>query len=130
LGVPGCQKLGDAALKIANALEGRSADGLLVKIRKPAIDRVEPARTGGNEVQHEPGMPLEQALYPGATVRAVVIEDEVQGFPARTLGFEPPQKLQELLMAVPRTALADDPAFAHVQRGEERGGAVTLGICV
>ena len=29
-------------------------------------------------------------------------------------------------MTVPRITLADDPAFEHLQRGKERGGAVAL----
>jgi hypothetical protein len=49
------------------------------------------------------------------------------GVPARPSG-EPVTDQPELLCSVPRHALADDISGLHVQRGEQRGGAMSFVI--
>jgi len=100
--------------------------GLLVEFGEPAFNQIEPARTGGNEMQGKPRMPLEPALHARMAVRAVVVENQMQVLAWGKLGVEAPKELQKLLMAVSRIALANNPAFDDLQGGKERGGALRL----
>lgn len=118
VGVPRREELGDGALKIAHTVEDAAANGLLAEFGKPTFDQVEPARTGWNEVQHEPGMMGQPALHARVAVRAVVVEDQMQGRATGELSVEPLEKLQELLMSVARITLADDPTFDDLEGGE------------
>ena len=122
--VPRGEERIDAALQIAHAAEDAAAHGLLAEFGEPAFDQVEPARTGRDEVQHEPRVPRQPAPDARVAVGAVVVEDQVQGFPVGKLGVEFAQELEELLMAVVLVALADHSTFDHLERGEQRGGAV------
>src|SRR3989304_4704945 len=71
-------------------------------------------------------MPGQPAPDPPVTMSAIVVEDQVQGFLARELGIESLEKLQKLLMPMPRIALADHPAFDDLQGGKQRRGAVAV----
>ena len=77
-------------------------------------------------MQHKPGMAGQPALDADVAVGAIVVEDQVQGFPVGKLGIELLEKLQELLMPVPGIALADHPAFDDLQGGKQRRGAVAM----
>jgi hypothetical protein len=59
-------------------------------------------------------------------VRGVVVEDGVDLLPAGTARLDGVEEADELLVAVPLHVAADDGAVEHVQRGEQRGGAVPL----
>ena len=92
IGVPRFEECSDGALQIAHAVEGAAAHGLLAEFGEPAFDQMEPARTGGNEVQHKARMPLEPALDALVTVGAIVVEDQVQRRFAGKLGVESLEK--------------------------------------
>ena len=105
-GVPRGEKFGAGALEFVHAVKDAAPHGLLAEFGEPPLDQVEPARTGRDKVQHEPDMRFQSAPDQLVAVRAVVVEDQVQGFPARELGVEALEKLQKLLMPVAGIALA------------------------
>jgi hypothetical protein len=117
-GIPSGEKLGDSALQFDHAVKDAAPNGLLAEFGEPALDQIEPARTGGDKVQHEPGMLFEPAPDPLVAVRAVVVQNQVQVFSRGELGIESLEKLQKLLMPVPGIALADHAAFGHLQAGK------------
>ena len=59
-------------------------------------------------------------------VGGVVVEDDVDELAGRHLRFDGVEEADELLMAMALHAAADDLAFEHVERGEQRRGAVAL----
>ena len=59
---------------------------------------------------------------------AVVVQDNVNDFAGWHLGLEGIEEADELLMPMALHTAADDPAFEHIESGEQRGGAVTLVI--
>ena len=61
-------------------------------------------------------------------VRAVVIEDDVDGFACRNVSFDLVEDPDELLMPVALHVLPDDRSVQHVERGKERRRAVALVI--
>src|SRR5437588_10819284 len=61
-------------------------------------------------------------------VRAVIVENHVHDLADWDLGLDGIQELDELLMPVTLHAASDHLAVEHVERGEQRGGAVPLVI--
>jgi hypothetical protein len=72
----------------------------------------------------EPGTRL------GVLATAVIVEDDVESLPAWTSALGRVEEQHELLMPVPLHAAASDLAVEHVERGEQRSGAVALYIPV
>lgn len=52
---------------------------------------------------------------------AVVVQDNVNDFAGWHLGLEGIEEADELLMPVALHAAADNPAFEHIESGEQRG---------
>ena len=125
-GVPRGEKIGDGALEFVHAVKDAAPHGFLAEFGKPPLDQVEPARTGRDKVQHEPGMLFEPAPDPLVAVRAVIVQNQVQVFSRGELGIESFEKLQKLLMPMPGIALADHAAFGNLQGGRRRRGAVAV----
>lgn len=90
LGIPGGNEGGDGSLQLGHAAKGGAADRLLFKFREPALDQVQPAGTGGDEMQHEARMSLEPAAVTRVAMGAVVVEDQMEGFAERELLVESP----------------------------------------
>lgn len=63
--VPGLHEFVDRLFQVGYADEGATPDGFVRQFSEPALDQIEPARTGRNEVADEPGM----LLQPSAHVR-------------------------------------------------------------
>ena len=61
----------------------------------------------GNEMRDETGVPFEPVLHSGVLVRAVVVHHHMQLQFGGKLRIQALEKLQELLVAMPRIALAD-----------------------
>jgi len=59
-------------------------------------------------------------------VRAVVVEDDVDGFACRNLPFDLVEEADKLLVPVALHVLPDDRSVEHVERGKERCRAVAL----
>src|SRR2546429_8321515 len=71
-------------------------------------------------------MPFQPALDFRGLVRPVVIQHQVQFLVPGKVPVQAAQEPQEFLMAMPATALSDDFAVQYIERGEERGGFVSL----
>ena len=93
--------------------------------REPAFDLVQPGSAGRREVQviarvaGQPG-PDRRRLVGG-----VIVEHQVDVETGRHGGFDRGEEAAEFDRAVALVAAADDPAGGDVERGEQRGGAVT-----
>ena len=61
-------------------------------------------------------------------VGGVIVEDHVDAFAGRDLTLDRVEEADELLMAMALHVAADDGAVEHVERGEQRGGAISLVI--
>src|SRR5215471_11699844 len=72
----------------------------------------------------ETAMLEEPALYSGRLVRPVVVEHDMDIEIFLHAPVDAVEDLDELLCTVPRMALADDQAGLHIERSEQRRGAV------
>ena len=70
-------------------------------------------------------MAVEPAPDLRVLVGGVVVEDHVDDLAGRHGGLDGVEEADELLMPVPAHVAPDHAAIEDVQRGEERGGAVT-----
>ena len=77
-------------------------------------------------MQVEPPVPLQRGLHGGVIVRGVVVQDQMHLEVARNFAVDGLQEDQELLVPMAGQALTDHRAGQHVQRGEQRCGAVAL----
>src|SRR2546430_8516857 len=73
-------------------------------------------------------MPGEPGFHPSMFVRAVVVDDQVDVELLRDAVLDTPQKGEELLMAMARLAIGQHRAVEHIERCEERRGAMALVI--
>jgi len=118
----------DLPHQFTDVAERTAANRLLGDKREPALDLVEPARVGGREVKVKARMAGEPPFDLGMLMSRIVVGDQVQFKVGRDVSIEMFQKAQELLMAMARLTLGDDPAVDYVERREERGGAVAIVI--
>lgn len=119
------QVLHDGAFQLGNAFEGAAPDAVSGDLGKEALDYVERRRCRC-EVQVEARMGLEPALYGRGLMRGAVVDDEVRIEPFGGLLVDQPEKAQELTMTMAWHARPDDLAVQHVERREQRRGAVAL----
>jgi len=77
----GCDELGDA-------LEDAPANSLRGEFPEPPLDEIHPGRAGRGEVQVEPRVLGQPALYVRMRVRAVVVHDQVQVAIGRSRAIE------------------------------------------
>src|SRR5262249_58357240 len=106
-----------------------AADLLGRQLGEPPLDEVQPRPIRGREV-HVEAWPLgEPALNQGRLVRAVVVQDEMDGELYRDGCVNRNEEPAELDRAVAAMELPDDVAGLHVEGGEQRGRAVA-GIVV
>ena len=75
-------------------------------------------------MQLETWMGVQPGAHAGLGVDRGVVEHQVQVEGFRKLAVELAQEAQELLVAVPRAALADGFAVEDVERREETNGTV------
>ena len=114
----------DLLLELGDGGEGTAADRLLRDDVEPDLDLVEPGGVGGDKVEVVAGPVGQPTLDAGVLVGGVVVNDEVDVEVRRHVGVDVFEEAQELLMAVARPALGQDPAGGDVQGSEEGGGAV------
>src|SRR3954452_19695517 len=76
---------------------------------------------------HDPevGVPRQPGVHGRMLVGGVVVAHQVQPLPRVSLG-DLLEERQELLVAVPGQAGLLDPSGGHLERGEQRGGAVRM----
>ena len=77
-------------------------------------------------MEGEARMAGEPGPHLGMLVGGVVVDDDVDDLSGRDLGFDGVEEADELLMPVALHAAADHGAVEHVERGEQRRGAVAL----
>src|SRR6185437_9952019 len=116
----------DLLNQLFDAVEGAAPDFLLGDEPEPALDLVEPAGVSGRVMNVVARMTGHPGLDLGMLVSAVVIGDEVDVQTRRNIAVEMVEKRQEFLMAMARLALSDHFAIEHVERGEQRRGAVAI----
>lgn len=126
LGVVLQQVIVDCVLEVVDAGVAAAADALGGDLGEEALDEVHPGRACGREMQLEAGMLLQPGLHLGRLVGGVVVEHEMDVAGLLHRPVDTAEETQELPGAVARHAFSDDQARLHVQRGEERGGAVAL----
>ena len=113
-------------LQIVDARVASPTDAPVGDLGEEALYEVHPGRAGWCEVQLEAWMFLEPGHHLGRLVGGVVVEDEVDVAGFQDGPVDVAQEAQELPCAVARHAVADDDARLHVERCEQRGGAVAL----
>src|SRR5438105_9895182 len=100
----------------------------LVSLAKKPSTALSPGGRGRRVVEHKARMPAEPGPRLGMFVRAVIVEDHVNDLADWDLDLDGIQEPDELLMPVTLHAASDHLAVEHVERGEQRGGAVPLVI--
>ncbi len=118
----------DGGLEVDNRSEDAPFQAPLGKLGEESLDGVEPRARGRGEVEDKPRVSGEPFSDLRVFVGGVVVEDDVNHLAGWHLGFDGIEEANELLMAVALHAAAGDPSLQHVERGEQRGGAVTLVI--
>ena len=109
--IPSLEKRLDGRFQVGYAEEDATADGLLVQVAEPSLDKIHPTGARGDEVRHEPRIPFQPGLHLRVLVRPVVVHDQMQRNIAGEFGVESAQEFQELLVPVSLMAFADDPAL-------------------
>ncbi len=115
-------------LELADAGERAAAQTLLGQISKPALDQVQPGTAGRSEVHVKPWVTSQPPPYLGMLVGRIVICHQVQFSLRIGRGIDVLQKLDPLLVSMPRHTRINHNAFRHVEHCEQRGGAVALVI--
>src|SRR3546814_17684759 len=115
----------DGGLGVDDRAEHAAFQASVCELCEVSLDRVEPARRGGGEVEDEAGMPAEPGTDLRVLVRGVVVEDHVDDLAGRHLGFEEVAETDELLWAVARHASADYLSVEYVASGQQPGGAMS-----
>ena len=104
--------------QLLDAPEHPAADPLVGDLAEPAFDQVQPRAARRDEVEVEPLVTLQLGLDLGVLMGRIVVDDKVEVQIGRRLGVDLLEELDELLVAVPRHALPDQPPLQHVQRGD------------
>ena len=63
-------------------------------------------------------MPLDPVLNLGMLVRAIVVHDQMQVHPFRSVSVHLPEKFQKFFVPMTIKARADYGAIQHIERGE------------
>src|SRR5712671_1306924 len=124
--VPGCQKLIDRSLQVRYAQKATSSDCLGCQFPEPALDQVQPARAGWDEVANKARMLLQPSLHVRLCMRSIVVHDQMKLQSRGKFPIQAAQESQPLLMAMPGVAFTDDLAVEDVERCKQRRGAVAF----
>ena len=124
--------LGDEAVDGGLEVDDRTEDAPFQtppgELGEEGLDGVEPRAGGWGEVEDKHRVSGEPFSDLRVFVCGVVVEDDVNYLAGRHLGLDGIEEANELLMAVALHAAAGDPSLQHVERGEQRGGAMALVI--
>jgi hypothetical protein len=115
-------------LEFGDVVEGPSPDALASDFGEEPLNEVEPGTGCRREVQCEAFASRQPALNGRRLVGGVVVEDQVQIEMCGRLAVDGFQKRQELVCPMARQTFANDSTGRHIERGEERRGAVALVI--
>ena len=113
----------DVLHQIGDGAEDAAPDAIAGDQTQPDFDLVQPRRVGGRKVKVHAGMALLPGPHDGALMNHEVIQDHMDGFSAAP-GDCLIQERHELLAGVPRGTTSGHLAAVHLQRREQRDGAV------
>ena len=108
----------DGGGEFGDTFEDPATETLGGDFSEPPLDKIEPRRRSGNKMQVKAGMPGEPGLDPWMLVRRIIIGDAVKIELVRRCPVDRVEEFEELLMTVPRHALADNLAFEDIERGK------------
>jgi hypothetical protein len=109
-------------------MEGSASDLAACDGGEEAFDGVEPQGRGRREMERPArmiGQPFENV---GLFVSGVVVDDGVDDFSGWDGAFDGVEEADELLVAMPLHAASDPGSVEDVERGEQSGRAVALGV--
>ena len=112
--------------EISDADEGAAPYPLPGQFSKPALDEIQPTRTGRNEVEHKAWMPLQPFLHLGMFMGTVVIQHHVQFHFGGKFRIQAFQEFKELLMTMSGVTLPYYFSLRQFKCGKERRGAIAL----
>src|SRR5665213_1023708 len=116
----------DGTLELDGGAVSAATDLPLCERGKEALDLIDPGSRGRSEVHVEARMAGEPTTHSGGLVRAVVVHHQVHVELVSNVRLDGVQELQELAAAMAPMQLADDFAGCDIERGKQRGRAVTL----
>ena len=116
----------DCSLEVDQRMEGAAPEAATGELGKEALDRVKPRARRRREVEGEALVPIEPLAHLRMLMRTIVVEDHVDPLPRRNLPLDHIEEADELLMTMTLHVAADHGAVEHVERGEQRGGAIAL----
>ena len=116
----------DGGLEIDDGTEHAASEAPPGELCEEALDGVEPRCRCRREVEDKARMPGEPRHHLRVLVGGVVVEDDMNDLSDRHLGLDGVEEADELLMPVALHAAPDHGTFQHVERREQRGGAIAL----
>ncbi len=119
---------GDRRLEFGDIVEGSSPYTLSGDFGEETFDHVEPGAGCRREVQLEAPMSCQPVLHGRRFVGGVIIEDQMQIEMGGRLSIDLFEESQELVCPMAWHTFADNRARCHIERGEERRGAVAFVI--
>ena len=108
----------DGGSELGHAFEDAAANTVGGDFSEPTLNKIEPRRRGGNKMEVKARMPGKPGLDPWMLVRRIIIGDAVNIQLLRRCPVNRFEEFEELLMTVPRHALADNLAFQDIERGK------------
>jgi hypothetical protein len=114
----------DGGLEVDQRVESAALQAAAGQRGEEGLDGVEPGAGGRREVEGPARMTGEPGADLGMLVGGVVVEDGVDQLAGRYRALDGIEEAEELLVPVPRHALADHAAVEHVERREQGRRAV------
>ena len=116
----------DCGDEFRDTAENPATNAFPRNLSEPSLHQVQPGRTGRREMKVETRMLFQPCFDPGMVVRAVVVQNHVDGQLRGHGAVDLAQELPEFDVPMSRITGADDLPFQHVQRREQARSAVAL----
>ena len=116
----------DRGDEFRDTAENPATNAFARDLSEPSLHQVQPGRTGRREMEVETGMLFQPRFDLGVVVRAVVVQNHVDGQLRGHGAVDLAQELPEFDVPMSRITGADDLPFQHVQRREQARGAVAF----
>lgn len=123
-GVVGFEVVADGDAQLGDAQEAFALQALAGKFGEEALDLVEPGGVGGDEVEVPARVTGEPAHDCVSFVSGVIVEHGVDIEAGGRAILDLLEEGEELLVGVAGMATAPNLAGGHIERGEERDGAM------
>ena len=108
----------DGGCELGHTFEDTATNAVGGYFSEPTFNKIEPRRRSRNKMEVKAGMPDKPSLDPWMLVCRIIIGDAVNVQLLRRCPVNSFQEFEELLMTVPRHALADNLAFEDIERGK------------